>query len=200
MILTTSRSSMDAFTNFFRLKWRGSTVLSQGQMGKNDLIKQFSTDETAVLIGTKSFWEGVDVPGPSLSLVIMDKIPFAYPSSSVKAREEYIRQTMGDRSVFNEVGVLDASQMFAQGAGRLIRSTTDKGGLVILDPRVASKGYGRRVMGLLNPGTQVTENITAFKDWLKYVNPDNGLDLEDYRPSLADWRSAVPKPRRRRFH
>lgn len=197
MILTTSRASLDAFTQFFRANWRESPVLSQGDMGKNELIDKFKEDEKSILIGTRSFWEGVDVPGPSLSLVIMDKIPFAYPSSAVKAREEYIRQTKGDRSVFNEVGVLDASQMFAQGAGRLIRSIDDVGGLAILDSRVTSKGYGKRVIGLMNPGTQLTEDKEAFKEWLSYVNPDNGLDINDFQPSVSHWRSAVPRPRRR---
>ena len=198
MILTTSKANMDAFVYFFQMNWKESPLLFQGQMGKNDLIQKFKEGEKTVLIGTKSFWEGVDVPGPALSLVIMDKIPFAYPSSSVKAREEFIRQTKGDRSVFNEVGVLDASQMFAQGAGRLIRSVTDTGGLAILDSRVTSKGYGRRVMGLVNPGTQITEDREAFKEWLRHVNPDTDLDVADFQPSVTHWRTAVPKPRRRR--
>lgn len=196
LVITNSYASMKVLAEAISLQFPDKLVLVQGEKGKNELIEAFRADESSILVGTKGFWEGVDVPGPACSLVIMDKIPFPVPTSAVKAREEYVRQTQGERLVFTAVSVLDASQMLAQGAGRLIRSEGDIGGVAILDPRLASTGYGKRVMSLLSPGTQYTTDLNEFSSWMNYVNPDN--PRSNFSPTPGKWTDTVPPKRKLR--
>ena len=124
----------------------GISLLSQSLgMPTNQLLKTFKTDIDSVLFGTDSFWQGVDVPGPALSNVIITKLPFSFPSHPLlEARLEEIEQRGGNR--FDEYQVPEAVLKFKQGVGRLIRSKTDCGIIVILDPRVLSKSYGSRFL------------------------------------------------------
>jgi ATP-dependent DNA helicase DinG len=114
----------------------------QGQGSKTGLLERFRNTEGAVLFATSSFWQGVDVQGEALSCVIISKLPFAVPSDPVvAARQKYIDDQGGNS--FYEYSVPQAALTLKQGLGRLIRSTTDRGVLSILDPRVKTKSYGR---------------------------------------------------------
>ena len=138
-------------------------ILLQGQAPKSELLKQFGEDGHAVLFGTASFWEGVDVVGEHLSCVIIDKLPFAPPDDPVLKSRLKICQEEGDNP-FMDIQVPQAVIALKQGAGRLIRSETDRGVLVLCDPRLVSKGYGRLFLDSL-PRMAITRNpheVEAF--------------------------------------
>jgi DNA polymerase-3 subunit epsilon/ATP-dependent DNA helicase DinG len=117
----------------------GITVLSQGGGGsRHQLLETFKQSKGAVLLGTRSFWEGVDVIGPALSALVLVKLPFAVPTDPIVAARS---ETFDDP--FYHYQVPDAILRFRQGFGRLIRSKNDRGVVVVLDKRVQSKGYGR---------------------------------------------------------
>lgn len=118
------------------------TLLSQSSgMPTNKLLERFKTNVDSVLFGTDTFWQGVDVPGPALSNLIITRLPFSFPSHPLlEARLEQIERRGGNR--FDEFQVPEAVLKFKQGVGRLIRSKTDCGMIVVLDPRVLSKNYG----------------------------------------------------------
>ncbi|MFN2406842.1 MAG: ATP-dependent DNA helicase [Pyrinomonadaceae bacterium] len=131
--------------------------LIQGSASKGQLLKQFRETPNAVLFATSSFWQGVDVRGQQLSCVIIDKLPFAVPSDPlVAARQRYIEDNGG--SSFYQYSVPQAIIALKQGLGRLIRSTTDRGVLAVLDPRLRTKGYGRTFLQSLPP-CRVTSRI-----------------------------------------
>ncbi|HJS23510.1 MAG TPA: helicase C-terminal domain-containing protein [Pyrinomonadaceae bacterium] len=131
--------------------------LLQGSASKGQLLKQFRETPNAVLFATSSFWQGVDVRGEQLSCVIIDKLPFAVPTDPiVAARQRSIEDSGG--SSFYEYSVPQAIIALKQGLGRLIRSTTDRGVLAILDPRLRTKGYGRTFLQSLPP-CRVTSRI-----------------------------------------
>lgn len=131
--------------------------LVQGSASKGQLLKKFRETPNAVLFATSSFWQGVDVRGEQLSCVIIDKLPFAVPTDPiVAARQRSIEDSGG--SSFYEYSVPQAIIALKQGLGRLIRSTTDRGVLAILDPRLRTKGYGRTFLQSLPP-CRVTSRI-----------------------------------------
>ena len=125
-----------------RLRSSGITVLKQGDDDRFRLLSQFKDDVSSVLFATDSFWEGVDVPGESLSLVIIVKLPFGVPSDPVfAARSEEIAKRGG--FPFMELSLPEAVIKFRQGFGRLIRRGDDRGAVVALDRRIIEKSYGR---------------------------------------------------------
>ncbi|MGI9165204.1 MAG: ATP-dependent DNA helicase [Pyrinomonadaceae bacterium] len=129
----------------------------QGSAAKGRLLARFRETPNAVLFATSSFWQGVDVRGEQLSCVIIDKLPFAVPTDPiVAARQRYIEDEGG--SSFFEYSVPQAIISLKQGLGRLIRSTTDRGVLAVLDPRLRTKAYGRTFLKSLPP-CQVTSRI-----------------------------------------
>jgi len=129
----------------------------QGQGSKNSLLERFRNTRGAVLFATASFWQGVDVQGDALSCVIIAKLPFAVPSDPVvAARQKYIDDQGGNS--FYDYSVPQAAITLKQGLGRLIRSTTDKGLLSILDPRVKTKAYGKIFLQSI-PQCRVTANL-----------------------------------------
>ncbi len=127
------------------------------------MIDEFKRDVFSVLFATASFWEGVDVQGEALSLVIMDKLPFSVPSDPVaKARAEAVDARGG--SSFMELSVPEAVIRFKQGFGRLIRSRSDRGVVAVLDKRLVTKRYGQIFLRSL-PKVRVTdrlEDVRAF--------------------------------------
>lgn len=164
------------FTSYRHLKMTGSNtrkvlaehdivLYQQGQgMGRRQLLENFKNADQSVLMGTKSFWEGVDIPGKTLSCVVIAKIPFSVPSDPIfQARSE----TFDDP--FSEYSVPEAILQFRQGFGRLIRTRSDRGVVVIMDRRVISKAYGR-----------------AFLDSLPEVRLQRGA-AADLPRLAADW-------------
>jgi len=137
----------------------------QGTASKAGLLEKFRETPHAVLFATSSFWQGVDVRGQQLSCVIIDKLPFAVPSDPVvAARQRYIEDQGG--SSFYEYSVPQAIISLKQGLGRLIRSTTDRGVLAVLDPRLRTKAYGRLFLESLPPCrvTSKIEEVTRVFD------------------------------------
>ncbi|MDP7114226.1 MAG: helicase C-terminal domain-containing protein, partial [Myxococcota bacterium] len=126
----------------------GFRLLAQGTMERSRLLDAFRSGPRAVLLGTDSFWEGVDVPGDALSCVVLTRLPFRVPTEPVtRARAELIERRGGD--AFQQYSVPQAVIRFRQGFGRLIRSRADRGAVVVLDPRLVSRSYGRVFLGSL---------------------------------------------------
>jgi DNA polymerase-3 subunit epsilon/ATP-dependent DNA helicase DinG len=127
----------------------GIVVYEQGQgASPHALLENFKTSEQAVLLGTRAFWEGVDVPGDALSVLAIIKLPFAVPSDPiVAARSETFEQP------FYEYSIPEAILTFRQGFGRLIRSHQDRGVVAIFDRRVLTKQYGKMFIESLPPCT-----------------------------------------------
>ena len=138
-----------------------SPLLLQGEGSRSELLDRFRFLGNATLVASQSFWEGVDVPGEALSLVVIDKLPFAPPDDPVlAARIEHMRRQ--GRNPFMEYQLPRAVISMKQGAGRLIRSETDRGLLMICDPRLISKQYGKRVWRSLPPMRRTRERDEAL--------------------------------------
>jgi len=140
-------------------------LLVQGDAPKADLLERFVEHGNAVLLGTSSFWEGVDVRGDALSVVVIDKLPFASPGDPVlQARLDAIRRRGGNP--FMNYQVPQAAIALKQGAGRLIRDVTDRGVLVMCDPRLLKKGYGQVFLDAMPDfaRTRELEQVLAFFD------------------------------------
>ena len=143
LVLFTSYESLRlSYNNIFStMLANGIKLLRQGADDNARILKNFKDDVSSVLFATDSFWQGVDVPGESLSQVIIVKLPFTVPNDPVfKARSEAIRKKGGNS--FMELSVPEAIIKFRQGVGRLIRKNTDKGTVVVLDRRIYEKQYG----------------------------------------------------------
>lgn len=141
----------------------GIELLVQGQASRLALIERFRTAPRPLLVGSASFWEGVDVVGDRLSLVILDKLPFAAPDDPIlAARIDALRRGGGDP--FRELQLPAAAMALKQGAGRLIRSETDRGVLAICDERLLTRPYGRNLLASLPPFplTSDPERALAF--------------------------------------
>jgi ATP-dependent DNA helicase DinG len=136
-------------------------LLVQGTGSRSELLSRFRALGNAVLLGSQSFWEGVDVRGDALSLVVIDKLPFAPPDDPVlAARIEGIRGEGGNP--FNDLQLPQAVLQLKQGAGRLIRDETDRGVLMLCDPRLVGKPYGRRILASLPP-MKLTRELGAVE-------------------------------------
>jgi ATP-dependent DNA helicase DinG len=146
-----------------RLAADGLPLLVQGSGSRSELLERFRALGNAVLLGSASFWEGVDVRGDALSVVVIDKLPFAPPDDPVlAARIDALRARGGNP--FSELQLPQAILQLKQGAGRLIRDETDRGVLVLCDPRLFTRSYGRLVRASLPPMriTRETAEATAF--------------------------------------
>ncbi|MGH9970606.1 MAG: ATP-dependent DNA helicase [Pyrinomonadaceae bacterium] len=155
-VLSTSLAGMQSLYDLVMPELNYPCFL-QGSAAKGRLLARFRETPNAVLFATSSFWQGVDVRGEQLSCVIIDKLPFAVPTDPiVAARQRYIEDEGG--SSFFEYSVPQAIISLKQGLGRLIRSTTDKGILAVLDPRLRTKAYGRTFLQSVPP-CRVTSEI-----------------------------------------
>jgi ATP-dependent DNA helicase DinG len=129
-------------------------LLVHGDDGRDALLRRFRESERAVLVGTASFWEGVDVPGRALRALVITKLPFKVPNEPVTAAHcESIEKHGGD--AFRQYMLPHASLRLKQGFGRLIRTATDRGVIVLVDPRVISKSYGRTLLDALPPAKRL---------------------------------------------
>lgn len=149
-------------------------ILVQGESSQADMIKKFRKLGNAVLLGTSSFWEGVDVRGETLSCVIIDKLPFASPGDPVlEARIKSIRESGGNP--FGEYQLPQAVIALKQGVGRLIRDDNDKGVLMICDPRLRTKSYGSTFLESLPrvPRTSKQEVVERFFEIIKKARMSN---------------------------
>ena len=143
-----------------RVPW---TLLTQGERPRGELIDRFVETPDSVLLGTQSFWEGVDIRGEALSLVLIDKLPFAPPNDPLlAARAEAVRRDGGDP--FASMQLPAAVIALKQGVGRLIRDANDSGVVVLCDPRLATRGYGRVFLDSLPPMPITTDidTVAAF--------------------------------------
>lgn len=155
-ILTTSNKSMNDLYNGVCNRINHPCLL-QGQMSKTGILEEFHRVPNSVLFATTSFWEGIDIQGEKLSCVIIDKLPFSVPDDPVtEARNDFIAQSGGN--AFYQYSLPEAVIALKQGFGRLIRSKKDTGVVMILDPRLKTKGYGQYFLNSL-PDARVSNNI-----------------------------------------
>ena len=141
----------------------GRTLLAQGDAPRDDLLRRFRQIGNAVLLGTGSFWEGVDVRGPALSVVAIDKLPFASPADPLMmARLEFIRRQGGNGFMDHQLPL--AALSLKQGAGLLLRDQTDYGVVVLCDPRISGKRYGKMFLECLEPmpSTSALNEVSSF--------------------------------------
>jgi ATP-dependent DNA helicase DinG len=160
-------------------------LLVQGDSSRTELLERFRELGNAVLLGSQSFWEGVDVRGDALSLVVIDKLPFAPPDDPVLAARLAAIERSGGNG-FMSFQVPAAAISLKQGAGRLIRSETDRGVLLICDPRLADKPYGKRLWRSLPAMRRSRELSDAVAFFADYQNFHQGLSSP-----LADAAAAV---------
>jgi ATP-dependent DNA helicase DinG len=137
-------------------------LIAQGDLPKPALVERFAGDPETCLFATMSFWQGIDVPGPSLSLVSIDRLPFPRPDDPLlQARREHV-----GAGAFDAIDVPRAATLLAQGAGRLIRTATDRGAVAVLDPRLATARYGPRIVATL-PRMRRTKDRAEIERFLR---------------------------------
>jgi ATP-dependent DNA helicase DinG len=160
-LLFTSHRALAAADRWLDTQALPGPKLVQGQGARSRLLDDFRAAGNAVLLGTNSFWQGVDVRGAALRLVVIDKLPFAVPSDPlIQARVEAVRRAGGD--AFNAFQLPEAVLALKQGVGRLIRDYDDHGLVVIGDPRLRSRGYGRVFLESLPPFTRIEDPDDAL--------------------------------------
>jgi ATP-dependent DNA helicase DinG len=158
LVLTSSYRALDAYREHVRGRVPYD-VLVQGEAPRERLLERFRDEVDSVLIATSTFWQGVDVPGESLSLLVIDKLPFSAPGDPLhEARCEAVETGGGDW--FRDYALPTAMLQLRQGFGRLIRGHSDRGVVAILDPRLRTKPYGRAFLGAL-PRCPVAEDPAA---------------------------------------
>lgn len=173
-VLTTTLRALQAIGESLRTAFEAAgddiAVLIQGQLPKRQLMQMFLAQPRSVLVGSQTFWEGIDVPGDALQCVLIDKLPFPPPNDPlVEAR---VQRLEGEgRNAFSDYFVAEAAVSLKQGAGRLIRSETDRGLLVVCDPRLASMNYGKRLRQAL-PAMRRLESESEAMAWLSELAAD----------------------------
>ena len=173
MVLTTTLRALRAIGDDLQARFAHSgelEILVQGQWPKRRLIERFREGNAlgkpgCVLVASASFWEGVDVPGEALQLVVIDKLPFPPPNDPLVEARSHRLEAQG-RNAFNDYFVAEAAVALKQGAGRLIRRESDHGVLVVGDTRLATMGYGKRLMGALPP----MRRIDSKEEWLEALD------------------------------
>ncbi len=166
-VLTTTLRVLPQVAEALRAAAPDLTVLVQGSEPRRALLQRYGDGRGAVLVGSASFWEGIDMPGDALQCVLIDKLPFPPPNDPlVEARVRQLRASGGNP--FDDYFVAEAAVSLKQGAGRLIRTETDRGLLVLCDPRLRQMGYGRRLLAALPPMGVLAEESEAI-EWLRHL-------------------------------
>jgi len=173
-VLFTSHRALARAAQLLRQRWEEEAPYNlyvQGEAPRERLLKEFRDDGCGVLLGTTSFWEGVDVKGDALRLVVIEKLPFASPDDPiVKARIDHLQATGGN--AFRDYQLPEAALALKQGVGRLIRSEEDYGAVVICDPRLVGRNYGRVFIGAL-PAMPVTRDRDEASRFLRKHAPSH---------------------------
>jgi ATP-dependent DNA helicase DinG len=178
-VLTTTLRALQAVGDQLRVEFDAAAdlvgnsiqILLQGQAPKRQLMQQFLAQPRSILVGSQSFWEGIDVPGDALQCVLIDKLPFPPPNDPlVEARVK--RLEAQGRNAFSDYFVAEAAVSLKQGAGRLIRSESDRGLLVVCDPRMAGMNYGKRLRQALPPMASVGSEVEALA-WLQELSGEH---------------------------
>ena len=160
--LFASQRSAEVAAEYLRTAFPTLEVMCQGQDHLAELTRHFVEDESSVLVGTMSLWQGVDVPGDTCQLVVIDKIPFPRPDDPLmQARQQAVARAGGNG--FMQVAATQAALLLAQGAGRLIRRDTDRGVVAILDPRLVTARYGGFLLSSLPPFWTTTNHEVAIR-------------------------------------
>lgn len=195
LVLTTTLRALRAVGDALQVRF-GVTqeleVLVQGQAPKRQLMERFRQGARqgltgCVLVASATFWEGFDVPGDALQLVVIDKLPFPPPGDPlVEARSRRLEEA--GRSAFNDLSLPQAAVALRQGAGRLVRHESDRGVLVVADTRLVSMGYGRRLLAALPPMRRLDsqEDFETALDALVLFNELNALPAQVTTPSTMD--------------
>ena len=172
--LFTSHRDVRAAAESLRARRLPFPILVHGEADRAALLETFKTDTNALLLGTTSYWEGVDVPGHALRGLVIARLPFRVPSEPITAAHcEAIEARGGD--AFSEYMIPHASLRLKQGFGRLIRSASDRGVVILADPRVASKRYGRDLLNALPPAKRLTAPWSTIASQLRtfYERPNH---------------------------
>ena len=164
---------------FEQLKLRSdisqSKLLAQGFSGtRNSMLDQFRLSSRMILLGTDSFWEGIDVPGEACEIVVIPRLPFPVPTHPLTQAIAKKTEEVNGESFFS-FSIPEAVIKFRQGAGRLIRSTTDRGALIVLDSRIITKGYGKQFSRSLDGEFRCFETCDDMIEQVSnfFFNPDN---------------------------
>jgi ATP-dependent DNA helicase DinG len=149
LVLCTSHANVKHFAGLLRDE-TDHDVLAQGDADTGHLVRTFLADETSVLVGTRSFWAGIDAPGVACVLVVIDRIPFPSPGDPLHAARREHAERRGENP-FAAVDLPRAALVLAQGTGRLIRRRTDHGVVAVLDPRLATRDYRASLLAAMPP-------------------------------------------------
>jgi ATP-dependent DNA helicase DinG len=186
-VLFTSHRALAQGASLLRACWSGHSpyrLFVQGEAPRERLLKEFREDGNGVLLGTTSFWEGVDVKGEALRLVIIEKLPFASPDDPlVRARIDHLQATGGN--AFRDYQLPEAALALKQGVGRLIRSEEDYGTVVICDPRMMGRGYGKVLLAALPAMTPTRDPDEALRFIRKHAPPKRVSDQATARTAAA---------------
>jgi ATP-dependent DNA helicase DinG len=186
-VLFTSHRALLQGAALLRASWSGTSpyrLFVQGEAPRERLLKEFREDGNGVLLGTTSFWEGVDVKGDALRLVVIEKLPFASPDDPlVRARIDHLQATGGN--AFRDYQLPEAALALKQGVGRLIRSEEDYGTVVICDPRVMGRGYGKVLLAALPAMTPTRDRDEALRFIRKHAPRNSVSDSATARTAAA---------------
>lgn len=201
MVLCTSNRTVSEVADALEQAFPSNTIYRQnGGLTRGDMLSGFAADESSILVGTKGFWEGVNIPGDALCQVIIDKIPFPIQDDpTIMARREYLERTgVKGFQAFMRVDVDLASVDLEQGRGRAQRSVTDICGVMILDPRIEGKNYGQNLLAQFEADLLKTNDFEDYLEWMNWVNPEH-RDLDNF-PSEQGWSPVRVNKRKRRFN
>jgi ATP-dependent DNA helicase DinG len=183
LVLCTSRAAVTRMSDALRTKG-DHPILVQGEGSRAALLEQFGADERSVLVATRSFWMGVDVPGPSCVLVVIDRLPFSRPDDPLaQARREAAERSGGNG--FRDVDLPAAALVLAQGTGRLVRSRKDRGVVAVLDRRLATAGYRDLLLDALPPMRRVVDPEIVRTFLREVTGPPDDTEPDDTEPDAV---------------